>query len=127
MFTYQLGALLGSPAYPATAARGRSITTSVRTSTGMPPMLPGVPRKPGSIGRMGFDGFPKETVRFLSDLRKNNDKKWFDAHREEYERSFIGPAKSFVEAIGGRLRKLDADVHAEPRVNGSILRINRDV
>src|SRR3954454_17959627 len=33
MSTYHSGALLGSPAYPATVARGRAITISVWTST----------------------------------------------------------------------------------------------
>jgi uncharacterized protein (TIGR02453 family) len=74
-----------------------------------------------------FDGFPKETIRFLSTLKKNNDKKWFDAHREDYEQSFLEPAKKFVEAIAPRLRKIDRSIQAEPKVNGSIMRINRDV
>jgi len=32
---------------------------------------------------MNFTGFPKDTVRFLAALRKNNDRPWFDAHRAE--------------------------------------------
>ena len=37
------------------------------------------------------------------------------------------PAKAFVEAIGPGLRKISKTVNAEPKVNGSIFRINRDV
>jgi len=76
---------------------------------------------------MTFGGFPKETVRFLASLRKNNDKRWFDAHRDDYEAHYLAPAMAFVEAIGPHVKKLDPDAHAEPRVNGSIMRIHRDV
>jgi uncharacterized protein (TIGR02453 family) len=76
---------------------------------------------------MAFAGFPKETVRFLAALGENNDKAWFDAHRSDYESAFLAPAVAFVEALGPRLRKIEPDVSTEPRVNGSIMRINRDV
>jgi uncharacterized protein (TIGR02453 family) len=76
---------------------------------------------------MTFNGFPKQTITFLSGLSRNNEKAWFDAHRAAYEAHFIEPAKQFVEALAPRLQKIDANVNAEPRVNGSIMRINRDV
>jgi uncharacterized protein (TIGR02453 family) len=76
---------------------------------------------------MSFEGFPKETVRFLSGLSRNNEKTWFDAHRDDYEAHFVAPARAFVEAMGTRLKKIDAGVHAEPKVGGSIMRIFRDV
>lgn len=71
--------------------------------------------------------FPKETVRFLAGLRRNNKKEWFNAHRADYEEHFVTPAKSFVAALAPKLAKIDRAVQAEPRVNGSILRINRDI
>ena len=76
---------------------------------------------------MSFTGFPKETIRFLAGLHKNNNKVWFEGHREDYEAYFMEPAKAFVVAIAPRLCKLDPAINAEPRVNASILRINRDV
>jgi uncharacterized protein (TIGR02453 family) len=76
---------------------------------------------------MAFAGFPRETVRFLAGLRDNNDKAWFDAHRADYEAAFLAPAVAFVEALGPRLRKIEPGVAAEARVNGSIMRINRDI
>ncbi len=74
-----------------------------------------------------FSGFPKEGSAFLMGLEKNNKKEWFDAHRDEYENSVLEPAKLFVEAMGQRLHAISKNIHAEPRVNGSIRRINRDV
>jgi uncharacterized protein (TIGR02453 family) len=76
---------------------------------------------------MTFTGFPKETFAFLSGLERNNTKAWFEVHREDYEAYHLAPAKAFVEAIGPGLRKISKTVHAEPKVNGSIFRINRDI
>jgi uncharacterized protein (TIGR02453 family) len=71
--------------------------------------------------------FPAETVAFLTDLRAHNDKAWFDANRALYESAYVEPANAFVEAIGPELKKLAPGTHAEPRVGGSIFRINRDI
>jgi uncharacterized protein (TIGR02453 family) len=80
-----------------------------------------------AVAAVGFAGFGKETVRFLAGLRAHNEKDWFDAHRADYEAAFLAPAQAFVEALAPRLRKIEPDVAAEPRVNGSIMRINRDI
>jgi uncharacterized protein (TIGR02453 family) len=76
---------------------------------------------------MPFTGFPPETFAFLKGLAKNNRKDWFEAHREDYENYHLAPAKAFVEAIAPGLRKISKSLNAEPKVNGSIFRINRDV
>jgi uncharacterized protein (TIGR02453 family) len=73
-----------------------------------------------------FDGFPPETIEFLRELRDNNRKDWFDAHRADYEAFWVAPAKAFVVAAGTMLAELAPGIHAEPRVLGSIFRINRD-
>jgi uncharacterized protein (TIGR02453 family) len=73
-----------------------------------------------------FQGFPADTMTFLKELAANNDRAWFDAHRRRYERSLKKPAEDFVSAIAPALERLDPSVRAEPRVNGSIFRINRD-
>ncbi len=73
-----------------------------------------------------FAGFPKETPLFLAGVRDNNTKTWFDAHRSDYEAFWLEPAKSFVEAMGDALAEIVPGIVAEPKVNGSIRRINRD-
>lgn len=74
-----------------------------------------------------FSGFSKQTTNFLKSLGENNEKSWFDEHRSEYEEFYLTPAKEFVEAVSVPLRKIAPSVQAEPRVNGSIFRVNRDV
>jgi uncharacterized protein (TIGR02453 family) len=73
-----------------------------------------------------FGGFPPATTRFLRELRDNNRRDWFDAHRADYEAHWVAPAKAFVVAAGQQLAELVPGIRAEPRVLGSILRINRD-
>ena len=73
-----------------------------------------------------FSGFPRGAPDFLTRLGENNSKAWFDRHRGEYEALILAPAREAVGAIGARLKRLVRGIHAEPRVNGSIMRINRD-
>lgn len=73
-----------------------------------------------------FSGFPKQTLTFFRNLAKNNDKLWFDSHREEYEKFVAAPSRDFVLALGDKLKRISPAVHADPRTNHSIFRINRD-
>jgi uncharacterized protein (TIGR02453 family) len=75
----------------------------------------------------GFAGFPEATLAFLADLADNNQKAWFEAHRDDYERCYLDPAKAFVSSMRSALAELSPDVRAEPRVNGSVFRVHRDV
>ena len=70
--------------------------------------------------------FPQATVDFLADLREHNSREWFDANRARYERDLVVPAKAFVTAVAPLLDRLAPGITAEPRVLGSIFRINRD-
>jgi uncharacterized protein (TIGR02453 family) len=73
-----------------------------------------------------FTGFPPELLVFLSDLRANNSREWFQAHRLLYERLLMEPSREFVRAMGAHLKQLGEDIHADPKVHGSIFAINRD-
>jgi uncharacterized protein (TIGR02453 family) len=74
-----------------------------------------------------FAGFSPETTAFFEGLATNNTKLWFDEHRADFQAYVMGPAQLFVEAIGARLTKLAPDTIADPRVNRSLFRLNRDV
>jgi uncharacterized protein (TIGR02453 family) len=73
----------------------------------------------------GF-AFGPETQDFLRELRGHNERAWFDAHRGDYQAAYVEPAKAFVEAVAPGLAKFAPGIHAEPRILGSIFRINRD-
>jgi len=73
----------------------------------------------------GFSGFPPGAATFLEELRKHNEKPWFEAHRSQYEEDLIEPARAFAEAMAARL---DGLVAADGRpMRGSLFRIYRDV
>ena len=74
-----------------------------------------------------FPGFPKKTITFLANLSRHNDREWFQRHRDDYEEYWWEAAQDFVVAAGRQLKKLDRGINAEPRVNRSIFRINRDI
>ncbi len=75
----------------------------------------------------GFSGFPTETLTFLRGLRRHNNKQWFHDHRSDYEQYYIEPAKEFVLAAGAALQAIAPGIDYEPKVNGSIFRVNRDI
>jgi uncharacterized protein (TIGR02453 family) len=77
-------------------------------------------------GSSAFSGFSKQTVEFYTQLKKNNNKSWFEEHKSDYETYVMTPARDFVVAMGERLEKLSPNIHADPRVNKSIFRIYRD-
>jgi uncharacterized protein (TIGR02453 family) len=76
---------------------------------------------------MTFTGFGDATFRFMRDLGRNNDKAWFQAHRSAYEDDLLEPSMAFIEAIGPLLARFSPGVRAEPKIGGSMMRINRDI
>ena len=76
---------------------------------------------------MSFQCFSEPTVAFFSALKANNNKAWFEENRGDYDTHVVAPAKDFVAAMADLLSNISPEIHAEPRVNGSIVRINRDV
>ncbi len=79
------------------------------------------------MAALQFTGFPPETLAFLSELAANNNRLWFEVHRTEYQAFYLEPALALVAALGPELQRVDARVRFEPRLNGSLFRINRDV
>jgi uncharacterized protein (TIGR02453 family) len=73
-----------------------------------------------------FKGYKKEGVRFLEELKHNNNKEWFNNHKQVYENDLLEPAMSFVTQMGEKLQKWAPEIHADPRRDRSIFRIYRD-
>lgn len=75
-----------------------------------------------------FSGFRADGLAVLAGLEIDNTKEYFEAHREAFRSGVIEPAKDLVTDLGARLRSSVAPgLVAEPRVNGSLFRINRDI
>lgn len=78
---------------------------------------------------MEFAGFGSGARRFLRELAAHNDREWFRANQERYEREVLEPAAAFVEELGPRLARIYPALNYDTRRNGSgsIMRIHRDV
>lgn len=74
-----------------------------------------------------FSGFPKESVQFLLDLRANNNREWFNAHKKDYEKYIKETTQAFGEMMADSLTALSPSGAKSPRVNFSPFRIYRDV
>jgi uncharacterized protein (TIGR02453 family) len=72
--------------------------------------------------------FDDETLAFLRELKRHNDRDWFSKNKERYDRSVKEPFLQFIGDAGPELRKLSRHLVADPRpVGGSMFRIYRDV
>lgn len=75
---------------------------------------------------MEFTGF-SGAIDFLKDIRKNNNKEWFESNRDIYEKTILNPSKAFVVEMGEHLMALEPMVSFEPKMNRSLFKIYRDV
>jgi uncharacterized protein (TIGR02453 family) len=72
--------------------------------------------------------FSPQLFRFLRQLRKNNDRAWFEKNRSRWVEHVQEPMLRFIEDIGPPLGKVSKRFLADPRPSGgSMFRIYRDV
>ena len=65
---------------------------------------------------------------FFRELKRNNNRPWFEKNKPRYEREVRDRLVAFVLAAGPRLRKISPHFIADPRpVGGSVFRIYRDI
>jgi uncharacterized protein (TIGR02453 family) len=68
--------------------------------------------------------FTPATLAFLRALKRHNDRDWFRANRERYERDVRSPMIRAVERLALDLPRFAPDLAASPRI--SLYRIHRD-
>ncbi|MCP4899141.1 MAG: DUF2461 domain-containing protein [bacterium] len=72
--------------------------------------------------------FTTEMFEFLTDLKANNKREWFQANKKRYEQHVKEPLLRFITDFGPLLREISPHFVADPRpVGGSMFRIYRDV
>lgn len=69
-----------------------------------------------------FEGFTPEAVDFLWNLRFNNNKEWFNAHKPEFQTLLQNPFKSLANEVWEAMRER----YPELNLNLHISRIYRD-
>ena len=69
--------------------------------------------------------FQRSTLNFLKSLAKNNNKAWFDSHRDEYLAA-RSDFEDFVSKLIKEVSKFDTDIK-DLRLKDCIFRLNRDI
>ena len=68
--------------------------------------------------------FTKDTLRFLRALKRNNDREWFKARRDDYERHVREPMIAVIEQLARDFQRVAPQLVASPK--SSLYRIYRD-
>ena len=69
--------------------------------------------------------FTPAALTFFRGLARNNNKPWFEAHREDYEREVVAPMRALIEELDVRLARFAPEITGHPK--RSMFRIYRDV
>jgi uncharacterized protein (TIGR02453 family) len=72
-----------------------------------------------------FEGFPKEGIKFFKQLKQNNNREWFEKHKEEFESYAKTPMQSFITALQMHFTRFAPEFDLNPK--RSIFRIYRDI
>jgi uncharacterized protein (TIGR02453 family) len=68
--------------------------------------------------------FSTKTLSFLRSLKRHNDREWFKARREHYERHVRGPMIAVVEQLARDFQRFAPELIASPKF--SLFRVYRD-
>ncbi len=71
-----------------------------------------------------FKGFPPETLKFLRQLKRNNNREWFQAHKGTFEEKVKQPMLDLVTALGGPMQGFAPEMVTDPK--RAVFRIYRD-
>jgi uncharacterized protein (TIGR02453 family) len=72
-----------------------------------------------------FEGFPREGLSFMGRLKRNNNRQWFEKHKDEYESTVKLPMQSLIAALRPHFERFAPEFDINPK--RSLFRIYRDV
>ena len=73
-----------------------------------------------------FSGFTPESLDYFENLAANNNKVWFEDHRDDFEQYLMEPLKGLVSDLSGAMLAIDPELVTIPAVDKTISRIYRD-
>jgi len=72
--------------------------------------------------------FTPDFFQFLAELKRNNNRDWFQANKHRYEKDVRGPMLRFINDFQSYLTKVHPRFIADPKpTGGSMFRIYRDI
>jgi uncharacterized protein (TIGR02453 family) len=72
-----------------------------------------------------FGGFPRDGIDFMKRLKRNNNRPWFEKHKEEYEAFVKLPMQSLIATLQPHFERFAPEFDIHPKK--SLFRIYRDV
>jgi uncharacterized protein (TIGR02453 family) len=70
---------------------------------------------------------PRELFAFLAELRRHNNREWFNENKDRYLAEVREPALALVAALAPGLHRISRQISVDPRPSGgSMMRIYRD-
>ncbi|MCL2650201.1 MAG: DUF2461 domain-containing protein [Candidatus Azobacteroides sp.] len=77
------------------------------------------------MSTLQFTGFTPATIQFFKDLKSNNNKPWFDAHKPVYVSEILNRMKTLIVALTPAMQSIDPKFDFNP--NKILSRIYRDI
>lgn len=73
-----------------------------------------------------FQGFAQEGLTFLQQVRRENDKAWFEENRFIYEHSVLEPFRALVDDLAPVMLEIDPLIETRSAIGKTLSRIHRD-
>jgi uncharacterized protein (TIGR02453 family) len=71
--------------------------------------------------------FTPESLKFLNELKRNNNRDWFNENKQRYEEEVLDVALRFIQSMQDPLAEIAPRFTAIPkRMGGSLMRVYRD-
>ena len=71
--------------------------------------------------------FSQATVKYLNELKENNNKEWFELNRSIYEEHLLFPLKHIASEMEMVMKGIDPLLETSPAVGKAVSRIYRDI
>jgi len=74
-----------------------------------------------------FKGFSKETLNFMTEVRQNNSKVWFEDHKHQYDKYLLNPLQQLTLNLSPLINSIDPNIQISTKAGRIISRIYRDI
>jgi uncharacterized protein (TIGR02453 family) len=74
----------------------------------------------------GFVGFTAQSLAFLSNIKANNSKIWYQEQKALYEQVLLNPFRELVSALAPTMQVIDDRFEVRPAVGKTLSRLYRD-
>ncbi|WP_127960295.1 DUF2461 domain-containing protein [Serratia microhaemolytica] len=70
--------------------------------------------------------FSRESIAFLSEVKRQNNKEWYDSNKPAYKTYLLEPFQHLVESLTPTMQSIDPHIEVSPTIGKTLSRIYRD-